>query len=187
MEEFIQHIPTLSGPLQFLLLLLLNLFLGAIGFVPSFFVTAINIDALGLIWGSILTFSGEILGALFGFHLYRWGFSKVQQEWFNHSIFKVIKNSSPWKVFSFVILFRIIPFVPSGLVTAGASLTSISGWFFMGASTIGKIPSVAIEIAIVFGIVKNVPSIYLYGFMVLFLIIITPFWIRKKRENNSDS
>ncbi|MEI4770624.1 VTT domain-containing protein [Psychrobacillus sp. FJAT-51614] len=183
MEESTQLIPILSTPLKFLLLLLLNLGIGAIGFVPSLFVTAINIDALGLIWGSILTFTGEILGALFGFHLYRWGFSKVRQDWFNHSIFNVIKNSSPMKVFTLIILFRIIPFVPSGLVTAGASLTSISGWFFMVASTLGKIPAVVIEIAIVFGIVKNVPTTYLYGFMVLFLIIITPFWMRKKRRS----
>ncbi|PZX07310.1 putative membrane protein YdjX (TVP38/TMEM64 family) [Psychrobacillus insolitus] len=185
MNESIQFIPVLSTASEFILLLLLNLAIGAIGFIPSFFITALNIDSLGLLLGSILTFTGEILGALIGFHLYRFGFSKIRPEWLNHSIFIKIKNSSPIHVFALIILLRIIPFVPSGIVTAGATFTSISGGRFMIASSIGKIPAVILEVAIVFGVLQKFPTNFLYGFLVLFILVSILFWIKKKMKTKS--
>ncbi|MEK4486267.1 VTT domain-containing protein [Psychrobacillus sp. FSL H8-0484] len=182
MNESIQLIPLLGIALKFILLLILNLGIGAIGFVPSFFITAINIDSLGLILGSILTFIGEILGALIGFHLYRWGFSKIRTGWINHSIFKAIQKSSPLYTFILIILFRILPFVPSGLVTAGASLTSISAWRFMVASSIGKIPAVIIEVAVVFGVLQKFPMNYLYVFVAFLIIILMLLHMKKKMK-----
>lgn len=83
--EFLQFIQSINIALKFILLLLLNLGIGAVGLVPSFFITAININSLGLVLGSILTFTGEILGVLIGFHLYRFGFSKVRSKWMNNT------------------------------------------------------------------------------------------------------
>jgi len=182
LDESIQLIPLLNIALKFFLLLILNLGVGAIGFVPSFFITAININTLGLVLGSILTFVGEILGALIGFHLYHWGFSKIRPKWLNNSFFKAMKKSSPKKVFILIILFRVLPFVPSGLVTGGASLTTISGVRFMMASSIGKIPAVILEVAVVFGVLQKVPMTYLYIFFILLLIIILPLWKKNKRR-----
>ena len=167
---------------KFFLLLILNLGVGAIGFVPSFFITAININTLGLVLGSLLTFVGEILGALIGFYLYRWGFSKIRPKWLDNSFFKAMKKSSPTKVFILIILFRVLPFVPSGLVTGGASFTTISGVRFMIASSIGKIPSVILEVAVVFGVLQKVSMTYLYVSFILLLIIITPIWIKNKKK-----
>ncbi|MEK3979702.1 VTT domain-containing protein [Psychrobacillus sp. FSL K6-2836] len=182
MDEYIQLIPLLNIALKFFFLLILNLGVGAIGFVPSFFITVINIDTMGLVLGSVLTFIGEILGALIGFHLYRWGFSKIRSKWLNNSFFKAMKKSSPTKVFILIILFRVLPFVPSGLVTGGASLTTISGVRFMIASSIGKIPSVILEVAVVFGVLQKVSMTYLYIFFSLLLIIITSYWLRNKKK-----
>ena len=86
------------------------------------------------------------------------------------------------QVFTLIILFRILPFVPSGLVTSGASLTIIGGWRFMFASTIGKVPVVILEVAIVFGTLQKISINYLYGFMILLLVIFTPFWIKNKMK-----
>lgn len=180
MNESITLISLMSTTIKFILLLFLNLGIGAIGFIPSFFVTAININSLGLVLGVILTFTGEIFGAIIGFHMYRWGFSRINPGWLSHSIFKTIKNSSPMHVFTLIILFRILPFVPSGIVTAGASLTTINGWRFMTASSIGKVPAVVIEVAIVFGVLQKISMNYLYGVMILLLVIFTPIWIKKK-------
>lgn len=177
----------MSTTIKFILLLFLNLGIGAIGFIPSFFVTAININSLGFVLGFILTFTGEIFGAIIGFHMYRWGFSKISPGWLSHSIFKILKNSSPMHVFTLIILFRILPFVPSGLVTAGASLTTISGWRFISASSIGKVPAVILEVAIVFGVLQKIAINYFYGFMVLLLIIFIPFGIIKKMKTTSRS
>ncbi|MEK4083557.1 TVP38/TMEM64 family protein [Psychrobacillus sp. FSL K6-1415] len=164
MYEFLQFIQSINIALKFILLLLLNLGIGAVGLVPSFFITAININSLGLVLGSILTFTGEILGVLIGFHLYRFGFSKVRSKWMNNTFFNAIKNASSMKVIWLIILFRVLPFVPSGLVTAGASLTSINGGLFMIASSIGKIPATILEVAIVFGVIQKISMNYIYHF-----------------------
>ena len=93
-----------------------------------------------------------------------------------------MKKSSPKKVFILIILFRVLPFVPSGLVTGGASLTTIIGVRFMMASSIGKIPAVILEVAVVFGVLQKVPMTYLYIFFILLLIIILPLWKKNKRR-----
>ncbi|WP_277584265.1 TVP38/TMEM64 family protein [Psychrobacillus antarcticus] len=182
MYEFLQFIQSQNIAIKFILLLLLNLGIGAVGFVPSFFITAININSLGLVVGSILTFTGEILGALIGFYLYRWGFSKVQSKWFNHTFLRVTKNGSSKDVFRLIILFRLLPFVPSGLITAGASLTSIKAGLFMIASTIGKIPAVILEVALVFGVLQKVSMNYIYISIILICIVGLSIWINNKRK-----
>lgn len=182
MDESLHLITLLNIVLKLVFLLILNLGVGAIGFVPSFLITAININTLGLVLGAVLTFTGEIFGALIGFHLYRWGFSKIRPKWLNNSFFKAMRKSSPTKVFILIIIFRVLPFVPSGLVTGGASLTTISGVRFMIASSIGKIPAVILEVGVVFGILQKVSMNYLYIFFTLLLIIITPIWIKNKKK-----
>jgi len=182
LDAFVQLIPLLNIALKIFFLLILNLGVGAIGFVPSFFITIININTLGLVLGSVLTFTGEILGALIGFHLYRWGLSKILPKWLDNSFFKAMKKSSPTKVFILIILFRVLPFVPSGLVTGGASLTTISGVRFMIASSIGKIPAVILEVTVVFGVLQKVSITYLYISFILLLIIVTPIWIKNKKN-----
>lgn len=182
MDEYIQLIPLLNIALKFFFLLILNLGIGASGFVPSFFITAMNINTLGLVLGSVLTFVGEILGSLIGFHLYRWGFSRIRSKWLNNSFFQVMKNSSPKNIFILIILFRLLPIVPSGLVTAGASMTTIRGGLFMIASSIGKVPTVILEVAVVFGVLQKISMTYLYISFILLIIIITPIWIRIKRK-----
>jgi len=158
--------------------------IGAVGFVPSFFITAININSLGMVLGSILTFTGETLGALIGFYLYRWGFSKVHSKWLNHTFFNAIKNSSSMNVIRLIILFRVLPFVPSGLVTAGASLTSINGGLFMIASSIGKIPAIILEVAIVLGVIQKISMKYIYISIILICIVVLTIWIINKNKES---
>ena len=93
-----------------------------------------------------------------------------------------MKNSAPKNIFILIILFRLLPFVPSGLVTAGASITTISGGLFMIASSIGKIPAVILEVAVIFGVLQKVSMTYLYISFILLLIIISPIWIKNKKK-----
>ncbi len=168
--------------IDFVLLLLLNLGVGAIGFFPSFLVTAINVSSFGIALGTALSLSGEIFGAIAGFYLYRYGFTKMNPAWLQHRFWRRIQKTSVRQVFWTIILLRLIPFVPSGLVTAGASLTPISGPLFMVASTIGKIPAVFIEVAVVYGLVHTIPASYQYSLAILILIILLLIWIINRRK-----
>lgn len=173
---------------EFLVLLIINLAVGAIGFIPSVLVTAVNLQSFGLYGGAALTFSGEIIGALLGFYLYRIGFSKADPKWLRHPFWQKFQNQSTTRVFSLVILLRLLPFMPSGFVTAGAALTSISGRLFFAASTIGKIPAVVLELAAVYGFTQAVPiTIQYILFGVVLVVSIVAFFISSKRKKSPQS
>lgn len=138
--------------------MIVNLAVGAAGFVPSFLVTAVNIQSFGIYGGGALTFAGEIFGALLGFYLYRYGFSKANPKWLRHPYWQKFRHQSDKRVFSLVILLRLLPFMPSGFVTVGAALTTISAKLFWIASTIGKVPAVMLELAAVYGFTQVVPT-----------------------------
>ncbi|AIY05501.1 hypothetical protein Plano_1536 [Planococcus sp. PAMC 21323] len=161
--------------IEIFFLLLINIAVGAIGFIPSVLITAVNIQSFGLYGGAILTFSGEIIGALLGFYLYRFGFSKIKPNWKRHRIWQKLQKQSTRQVFSMVIILRLLPFMPSGLVTAGAALTPISGKLFWLASTIGKIPAVLLELAAVYGVTqlapKSVQSVLFCSVLIVSLVL----------------
>lgn len=170
--------------LEFLLLLAANILTGALGFIPSFVMTAVNIRSFGLQGGAALTLLGEIFGALAGFHLYRFGFSKAASSWQRHRFWNFWHGQPDSRVFKAVILMRLVPFVPSGLVTAGAALTNIRAWPFMAASTIGKVPAVFLELAAVYGFVQVAPPVLQYAAFCAVLIFIAWTWHKRRLETS---
>lgn len=169
--------------MQFLLLLAANILSGAVGFIPSVFMTALNIKWFGLEGGAVLTLLGEIFGALAGFHLYRFGFAKAKDAWRSHRFWSICQQQSRKKVFFGVIALRLLPFVPSGIVTAGAALTTIQPMPFLAASTLGKIPAVLFELALVYGFIQTVPAGWQWGTFAIILFFAAWSW----RKNRSKS
>lgn len=167
---------------EYLFLLIVNLAVGAVGFIPSVLITAVNIQSYGLYGGAILTFTGEIVGALIGFYLYRFGFSKADPKWMRHRFWQKFQQQSTKQVYSMVILLRLLPFMPSGLVTAGAALTQISGKAFWFASTIGKIPAVILELAAVYGVTQIAPKNVQYALFGLVLLVSIVLWLKSIKQ-----
>ncbi|MFD1032638.1 TVP38/TMEM64 family protein [Metaplanococcus flavidus] len=157
--------------------------LGALGFFPSVLLTALNINTFGATLGTVLSLSGEIFGAIAGFYLYRYGFSKINPQWLKKPFWMYLQKPSASQVFWAVIGLRLIPFVPSGLVTAGAALTPISGPLFMIASTLGKIPAVFIEVAVVYGVMHTLPPSYQYSLALVFLVVTGLIWNKNRRKD----
>lgn len=168
--------------LEFFLLLIGNIAIGTLGFIPSILITPVNLDRFGLIGGSVLSISGEIIGALFGFWLYRYGAKHIPVAWQQRSWFRFFRNQPPASVWWAVLSLRILPFVPSGAVTAGAALTRISALAFFSASSIGKLPAVAIEIAVAFGLVLWLPRSVLYSVVGMCLVILLLIALIRKRN-----
>lgn len=168
--------------LEFILLLIANIAIGTLGFIPSLLITPINLDRFGLIGGSALSISGEMIGALFGFWLYRYGAKHIPDAWQQRSWFRFFRNQSPVSVWRAVLGLRILPFVPSGAVTAGAALTRISAPAFFAASSLGKLPAVAIEIAVAVGLVLWLPRSLLYSALGMCLVILLLIALIRKRN-----
>jgi len=114
--------------------------------VASVFITAANILFFGFWQGTLISFLGESAGAALAFLLYRKGFKRGTQ----NSLQRFPKASSLLlaegkNAFVLILSLRLLPFVPSGLVTFAAAVGKVSIWLFITASSLGKIPALLIE------------------------------------------
>jgi uncharacterized membrane protein YdjX (TVP38/TMEM64 family) len=126
--------------------LVISLLIAVVGVLPSFFVTAANILFFGFWQGIAISFAGEALGAVVAFYLYRKGFKKgASNQLAKHKNISALVNAEDKKAFWLILSLRLIPFVPSGLVTFGAAIGRVSTIMFLIASSIGKLPALLLE------------------------------------------
>ncbi|MCM3033341.1 VTT domain-containing protein [Niallia sp. MER 6] len=124
-----------------------NIIIAISGVLPSAFLTTINIIYFDIKLAIIISIIGESLGAIVSFILYRKGLNRFTTKSKKKSHFlKKLQSTTEFKAVILIILLRILPFIPSGAVTLTAALSSIRIIPFTIASTIGKIPSLLIEV-----------------------------------------
>ena len=129
-----------------LLSLALSMLIAVIGFLPSYFITAANVLFFGFWPGTLLSFIGEALGATIAFILYRKGFQKkLKNKITRYPKLNYLLQAKGNNTFYLVFITRVIPFIPSGLVSFGAAMSSIGLLSFFVASSLGKIPSLILE------------------------------------------
>ena len=155
MKEFLLHLFEEHAQLAVLFSILVSIFIAVAGVVPIFFITAANILFFGFWQGTFVSFLGEAIGAAVAFLLYRKGFKyssgkKLQQ----FAQLQRLLNTKGREAFFLVISLRLLPFVPSGLVTFAAAIGEISFLNFLIASSVGKAPALLIEAYSVFEITK---------------------------------
>jgi len=118
--------------------------------LPSYFVTAANVIVFGAFNGLIISIIGESLGATISFIIYRYFLRDRGQKFLvNYNKIKKIINADTGEAMYLVFLFRLFPYMPSGLVTAAAALGKLSVFHFTIASTAGKIPALVLEVLII--------------------------------------
>jgi uncharacterized membrane protein YdjX (TVP38/TMEM64 family) len=126
--------------------LLLSIVIAVLGVIPSFFVTAANILFFGFWPGVTVSFLGEALGAVVAFYLYRKGFKRgATNQISKYKTIEQLINAENKKAFWLILSLRLIPFVPSGLVTFAAAVGRVSMLTFLVASSIGKLPALLLE------------------------------------------
>ena len=132
--------------LAILISLAVSVLIAVIGVLPSVFITAANILFFGFWQGTLLSFGGEAIGAAIAFLLYRKGFKKVSQKGLDkYPKIKTLVDADDKKAFGLIFSFRLLPFVPSGLVTFAAAVGKVGLLLFVAASSLGKIPALLIE------------------------------------------
>lgn len=126
--------------------LLLSVVIAVLGVVPSFFVTAANILFFGFWPGVAVSFVGEALGAVVSFYLYRKGFKKgVGTRLEKYRAARALLTADDRKAFWLVFSLRLLPLVPSGLVTFAAAVGRVSAVAFVLSSSLGKLPALLLE------------------------------------------
>jgi uncharacterized membrane protein YdjX (TVP38/TMEM64 family) len=134
--------------------LALSVLIAVLGIVPSIFLTAANILFFGFWKGTALSFAGEALGAVVAFCLYRAGFKKrLDQTMHRFPKAERLLSATGREAFLLIFSLRLLPFVPSGLVTFAAAIGPVSLSTFFFASSLGKLPALLLEAASVYGAV----------------------------------
>jgi len=131
--------------------LLISIVVAILGVVPSIFITGANILFFGFLKGTLLSFLGETIGAAIAFFLYRKGFKSKTQKGLQKfpKVSRLIEVQGK-EAFTLILSLRLLPFVPSGLVTFTAAIGKVSITTFFIASSLGKIPSLLLEAYSVF-------------------------------------
>lgn len=152
--------------------------IAVLGLVPSVFITAANIVFFGFINGTIISFIGESLGAAIAFILYRKGFKKMTTTHLQkYPALNRLINAENKEAFYLVLSLRLVPFVPSGIITFVASVGKISFLIFLLASSLGKLPALLLEA----WSVNEITKFTWIGKLILALTAIGMiFWLIKK-------
>jgi len=134
--------------------LLINGIINVIGFIPSVFITTINVFIWGPWFGGFLSWLGEVIGSIIAFLFYRKGIQIAKMK--RHESWKWIQSLnqlSPIRQLLALILARITPFIPAGAVNLVGALTAMPFSTFLLSTAIGKIPSITLEVWIGYGFI----------------------------------
>lgn len=161
--------------------LLLSVLIAIVGVLPSVFITAANILFFGFWPGTLISFAGEAVGAAVAFFLYRFGFKRKTQKGLQQfPKARRLIEATGRDAFLLILSLRLLPFVPSGLVTFAAAIGRVSIILFVIASSVGKLPALLIEAYSVY----QVGSGSWQGKLILAIaaVAILIFVIRKSRK-----
>lgn len=144
-EQIITLLDTYEN-VAYLISIAINIMISILGLVPSVFLTAANLAVFGFWKGTFLSFAGEAIGAIISFLLYRKGFKKFSEsKLFSHPKVRRLLEAKGLEAFFLVLSLRLLPFVPSGVVTFVAAVGKTSLLVFIIASSLGKIPALLLE------------------------------------------
>lgn len=186
MQESLLHFFESYPQVAILASILLSILIAVIGIVPSVFITAANILFFGFWNGTLISFAGEAAGAAVAFLIYRAGFKKkAGNKLLQYPRLKQLVEASSPKVLYLIFSFRLLPFIPSGLVSFAAAIGKVSFLGFLLASSLGKLPALLMEAYAVY----EITAFGWQGKLILALIAISLLaWVfRKQTQGNPPS
>lgn len=180
MLEILQN----NSSIAILISLMISIGISLIGVLPSVFVTGGNIVFFGPTNGFLISLLGETIGASITFNVYRLGFKKKVEKYTDkHRLLSKIVNSEGKKAGLLICEARLIPFIPSGIITLAASISNVTSTIFTIATFIGKAPSIAIEAFISYDIINIYDNWIRLVITLIGLVIVTIIIKRGKRNN----
>lgn len=163
--------------------LLISIGISLVGILPSVFITGANIIFFGPTNGFLISLLGETIGAYITFTVYRLGFKKKIEKFTDkHRFISKIVKSDGKKAGLLIFQGRIIPFIPSGVITLAASISSVNSVIFTVATLIGKVPSIALESLISYDII-NIYNNWIRLVITFIGLIFVKFTITKKKDD----
>lgn len=156
------------GSLAIVFSFLLTMFVNAIGFPPAIIFSTANTLIFGIVPGIILSVVAETVGVTISFVLLRFFFrSSAKKIIAKSKSLRSIDKYSSKKGFTVMLIARMVPYVPSGLLNAAGALSAISLVDYFLASLVGKFPSTGIE-----AIIGHDAILHEEGFLRIIVVVI---------------
>ena len=174
------------GSLAVVFSFLLTLFVNAIGFPPAIIFSTANTLIFGIVPGIILSVVAETVGVTISFILLRFFFRDTAKKVIakNKRLRSIDKYSSK-KGFTVMLIARMVPYLPSGLLNAAGALSAMSLWDYFLASLVGKFPSTGIEAIIGHDAILQEEDFTRIIVVVIFAIILIGWaWRYQKKHNH---
>ncbi|MBQ6005336.1 MAG: TVP38/TMEM64 family protein [Selenomonadaceae bacterium] len=174
------------GSLAIVFSFLLTLFVNAIGFPPAIIFSTANTLIFGIVPGIVLSVVAETVGVTISFVLLRFFFRDSAKKIIRKSkrLSSIDKYSSK-NGFTVMLIARMVPYVPSGILNATGALSSISLWDYFLASLVGKFPSTGIEAIIGHDAILHEEGMMRIIIVVIFAIILIGWaWHYQKKHNH---
>ncbi len=162
---------------------LLTLFVNALGFPPAIIFSTANTLIFGIFWGITLSVIAETVGVTISFLLLRFFFRDSAEKIIAKSKFlsSADKYSSE-KGFVVMLIARMVPYVPSGILNAVGALSALNLRDYFLASLIGKFPSTGIEAIIGHDMIVGEEDKTRIVVVIIFAVILIAFaWWYEKR------
>lgn len=159
----------------FLLMILQNI----VSFIPFLFLTMFNIWLYGFVYGYLWSLLGNFLGSVVVFYFARYGFQSWTKK-YNHLKFKqdIERNG-----FKFVLLTRLLPFVPSSLINIVSGISNIKAREYIFATFIGNTTFVFILSLFSVGVISLERKLIVYVLLSTFIIVLVALkFIKVKKD-----
>ncbi|SDF40695.1 TVP38/TMEM64 family protein [Sporolituus thermophilus] len=144
----------------------------------------------GLFWGTLLSWMGELIGALFMFVFARYFFRHAVEGWIAKSPYlKQVDDYSAANGFKALLIARLLPLAPSGIITAVAAISRISFYDFFWATFLGKLPPVVIKVLLGHDLVFAKENMTRLIFIIVLVIAVYAalWWHRRKKKQNHEN
>lgn len=141
----------------------------------------------GLVWGVLISWVGEVVGAVVMFVFARYFFRVLTESWIKKSPYlRQVDEYSASNGFKALLIGRLLPLAPSGIITAVAAISRISFKDFFLATVIGKLPPVVIKVLLGHDLVfagENMTRLVIV--VMLVVIVYVGLWWRRRRRVGS--
>ena len=161
----------------------LTLFVSAIGFPPAIIFSTANTLIFGIAEGILLSCIAETVGVTISFLLLRFFFRDAAETVIAKSkILSNIDRYSGRRGFFVMLIARMVPYFPSGLLNAIGALSALSLRDYVLASFVGKFPSTGIEAIIGHDTITHQEDpTRLIVVCVLAVLLVAGAWIYERR------
>lgn len=143
----------------------------------------------GLFWGTVISWAGEVAGAAAMFVFARYFFRRAVEGWIAKSPYmKKVDDYSEENGFKALLIARLLPLAPSGIITAVAAVSRISVRDFFLATLLGKLPPVVIKVLLGHDLVFARENMGRLIFIVVLVVVLYGvLWWRKRQHKQSET